>query len=353
MCGGGGLMLMVKTKKTGSEKVGFEVDPHNRLVARETGGKTGVRRFRHALTGRFKVDKNNVLSYHVKAPLPSGARVPHQVKLQGKWSLTEDHNLQFTLNKWARQTLGDKLTLQGRILDVKKNSLLFSVTTKTKKDVRSTYILNLAGVWRADKRNRLTFRVKKENGKYDVLTFRGGWIVDERHRIVYKYQKAQLITKRKQLQSLTFEGYWDIKDAVRLWYVIDKRSDSVFAFTTEVGIFKGKCIKYEVGIDVLDNGKLKTRMITLYGTWKIKKGIGLTFETEYENKRVHAIVFRADAKLTSKDKISFKLRKERGKEIVGKLELTRKILKGDGEAFLRFLRSNDETAVIVGAGFMW
>ena len=344
---------MGKIKRTGSEKVGFEVDPHNRLVARETGEKTDVRRYRHVLTGRFKVDKNNVLSYHIKSPTPSGADVPHQVKFQGKWSLSDDHNLQFTLNKWGRHTLGDKLTLQGRILDAKKNSLLFSITTKTKKNVRSTYILNLAGVWRADKRNRLTFRVKKENGRYDVLTFRGCWIVDERHRIVYEYKKAQLVTKRKQLRRLTFEGYWDIKDAARLWYVIDKRSDSVFVFKTEVGIFKGEYIKYEVGIDVLDDGKSKRRMITLYGTWKIKKGIGLTFETEYENKRAHAIVFRADAKLTSKDKISFNLRKERGKEIVGKLELTRKILKGDGEAFVRFLRSKDETAVIVGAGFRW
>lgn len=344
---------MKKTKRTSSERVGFEVDPHNRLVAWETGGKTGVRRFRHVLTGRFKVNKGNVLSYHVKAPPPSGAEVPHQIKLQGKWSLTDDHNLQFTLNKWGRQTLGDKLTLQGRILEIRKNSLLFSVTTKTKKNVRSTYILNLAGVWRADKRNRLTFRVKKENGRYDVLTFRGGWNIDEQHRIVYEYKKARLITKRKQLHSLTFEGYWDIKDAARLWYVIDKRSDSVFAFTTEIGIFKGKYIKYEVGIDVSGNGKLKTRVITLYGAWKIKKGIGLTFEIEYENKRVHAIVFRTDAKLTSKDKVSFTLRKERGKEIVGKLELAHKILKGDGEAFLRFLRSKDETSVIVGAGFRW
>jgi len=344
---------MGKTKKTGSEKVGFEVDPHNRLVARETGGETEICRFRHVLTGRFKTDKNNVLSYHVKAPMPSGAQVPHQVKLQGNWSLTDDHNLEFTLNKWARQTLGDKLTLQGRILDAKKNSLLFSVTTKTKKDVCSTYILNLSGVWRADKRNRLTFRVKKENGKYDILTFRGGWNIDEQHRIVYEYEKAQLITKRKQLHRLIFDGYWDIKDAVRLWYVIDMRSDSVFAFKTEAGIFKGEYVKYEVGIDVSGNGELKTRTITLYGTWKIKKGIGLTFEIEYENKRVHAIVFRSDVKLTSKDQMSFTLRKERGKEIVGKLELSRKILKGDAEAFLRFLRSKDETAVIVGAGFRW
>ncbi|MCG2713812.1 MAG: hypothetical protein L6308_03065 [Candidatus Omnitrophica bacterium] len=289
----------------------------------------------------------------MKAPTPQGARIPHQVKLQGNWFLTDDHNLQLTLNKWGRQTLGDKLTLQGKILDVRKNSLLFSVTTKTKENVQSTYILKLAGAWQADKHNRLTFRIKRGQGRDEFLTFKGGWELNKHHQIIYRYEKAQLIRKQKRIHTLTFKGYWDIKDKTRLYYVIDKRSDSVFAFKTSLGIFKDKYIKYKVGIGVLDKGKPSPRIITLYGTWKIKKGIGLTFEIEYENKKIHAIVFGADVKLTPKDKISFKLRNERNKEIGGELKLSHKILKGDGEAFLRFLKSKNETAVIVGAGFRW
>lgn len=341
-----------KIKKS-YERVRYEIDPHNRLVVAETGKKTGVHRFRQVLTGYFKTDKNNSLSYHVKAPTPQGARIPHQVKLSGKWSLTDDHNLQLTLNKWGRQTLGNKLTLQGRVLDIRKNSLLFSLTTKTKENVQSTYILNLAGAWQADKHNRLTFRVKRSRGIHDILTFKGAWEINKQHQIIYKYKKALLIRKQKQVSALVFKGYWDIKDKVRLYYVIDKRSDSVFAFKTGLGIFKDKYIKYKVVIGVLDKGKPRTRIITLYGTWKIKKGRGLTFGIEYENKKIHAIVFGAYAKLTPKDKISFKLRNERNKEIGGELELSHKILKGDGEAFLRFLKSKDETAVIVGAGFRW
>ena len=340
-------------KKTSHEKVRFEIDPHNRLVIADTGKKTGVRRFRHVLTGRFKLDKNNSLSYHVKAPTPEGAQIPHQVKLNGKWSLTDEHKLELTLNKWGRQTFGDKLTLQGEILDVQKNSLLFSITTKTKENVQTTYILNLAGAWQADKYNRLTFRVKRERGRHDILTFQGAWEINKQHQIIYKYKKALLIRKQKQVSALVFKGYWDIKDKARLYYVIDKRSNSVFAFKTSVGIFKEKYIKYKVGIGVLDKGKPTTRTVTLYGTWKIKKGIGLTFEIEYENKELHAIVFGAKAKLTPKDELSFKLRNERNKEIGGELQLSHKILKGDGQAFLRFLKSKEETAVIVGAGFRW
>jgi hypothetical protein len=342
-----------KTKKTSQEKVRFEVDPHNRLVIADTGKKTDVRRFRHVLTGRFKLDKNNSLSYHVKAPTPEGAQIPHQVKLRGNWSLTDDHKLELTLNKWGRQTFGDKLTLQGRILDVRKNSLLFSVTTKTKENTQTTYILNLAGAWQADKHNRLTFRVKREKGRHDILTFQGAWEINKHHRIIYKYKKSILIRKEKRLHTLTFKGYWNIKDKNRLYYVIDRRSDSTFAFKTGIGIFRDNYIKYKVGIGVSGRGAPVTRTVALDGAWKIKKGIGLTFEIEYENKKIHAIVFGASAELTPQDKIAFKLRGERNKKLGGELKLSHEILKGDGEAFPRFLKSKEETAVIVGAGFRW
>lgn len=338
-------------KKT--ERVRFEVDPHNRLVAAETGKKTKVRRFRRVLTGRFKTDKNNSLSYLLRAPLPKGSGIPHQVKLRGKWSLTKEHNLRLTLNKWGRQTLGDKLTIQGEILDVRKNSLLFAVTTKIKKDTPTTYVLKLAGAWQADKHNRLTFKIKKKRGKTDILTFRSAWVINKHHRIIYKYKKAQLIRKRKQLHSLTFKGYWDIKDRTRISYVIDRKSNSAFTFKTGLGLFKDNYIKYEVGISVSGRAKPLKRIITLYGKWKIIKGIGITFEVEYEHKKIHAIVFGAEAKLTSKDKISLKLRNERNKDMGGEIELSHKILKGDGEAFLRFLKSKREAAVLVGAGFRW
>lgn len=235
-----------KPKKTSYERVRFEVDPHNRLVIADTGKKTDVRRFRHVLTGRFK---NNSLSYHVKAPTPEGAQILYQVKLRRNWSLTDDHKLELILNKWGRQTFGDKLTLQGEILDVRKNALLFSVTTKTKENVQTTYILNLAGAWQADKHNRLTFKVKRSRGRHDILTFKGAWEINKQHQIIYKYKKALLIRKQKQVSTLVFKGYWDIKDKARLFYVIDKRSNSVFAFKTGVGIFKDKYIKYKVAVE--------------------------------------------------------------------------------------------------------
>ena len=340
------------TLKSIREKIRFEIDPHNRLIYAD-GSKSKVPRFRHVLTGRFKTDKNNVLTYHIDAPTPQGVHIPHKVKLHGKWSLSDDHNLELTLTKLGRKTLGDKLTLRGRILDVRKNSLLFVISTTKKKNVQSTYVLKLQGVWQADTRNRITFGVKKTKGKHDILTFNSMWEINKQHRIIYKYEKAKLVRKRKKIHTIIFKGHWDIRDKTRLYYVIDQRSDSVFSFKTGIGIFKDKYIKYKVLIGLSGKDNPLTRTITLNGTWNIKKNVGLVFEIEYENHKVHAIAFGANVKLTAKDKISFKIKNERNKPLGGEIELSHKILGGDGEAFLRMLKTRNESTVTIGAGFRW
>jgi len=66
----------------------------------------------------------------------------------------------------------------------------------------------------------------------------------------------------------------------------------------------GKEIKYRIDIGVKDTGVPTERTLTLKGTWKVKRNIGLTFESAYKAGEVHSIVFGADAKLTSKDTVS-------------------------------------------------
>jgi hypothetical protein len=142
-----------------------------------------------------------------------------------------------------------------------------------------------------------------------------------------------------------------VKDKARISYVLDARSDSVFNFKTSTGIFKDKYIKYEVGVGV---GKAQEkRSLILSGAWKLKKNIGLTFEIEYENKEVHAIAFGAEAKLNKRDSISFELKDKEDKGLGAQIELSRKILKGEGLSFLRFLKTQEESVVTVGAGFGW
>ena len=336
-----------------NQKVRYEPDPYNRFVLK-SGKKSGFRNFRKVLDGRFKTDKNNELSYLIKSPLSTDERIPHQFKLRGKWSLTKTHDLRFTLNKEGRETFGDQLTLQGEILDVNANSLLFAVTTETKEGSKSTYVLNLGGSWRADKNNRLSFHVKKEKGRHDILTFKGAWEINKHHEIIYEYEKADLVRKKRKVHILTFKGYWDIKDKVRIAYVLSKDTDSVFRFKASAGIFRENYIKYELGIALTDRIDPVKRNITLFFKWKIKKNRGLIFELKYEGKKIHEIVFGAEARLTDKDTLSLKLKNDMENKDIGiDLELSRKILKGDGEAFVRAIKSNRESAIYLGVARKW
>ena len=336
------------------KKIRYEIDPHNRLVIDDSGRKSGLPKFRKVIDGRFKIDENNNLSYHIKAPYPEDERVPRQIKLKGEWSLTDDHELRLTLDTLGRATFGDRITLQGEILDVNKNSLLFAVTTTTKDNTRSTYVLDLAGTWKADENNRLSFRVKKESGRYDILTFNGIWEVNKEHQIIYQYEKARLIRKKRETHTLIFKGYWDIKDAIRISYLLGKGTDSSFDFKASAGIFRENYIKYELGIGLNDRPDTVGRTITLSGKWNLKKDIGLIFEVDYKNKKAMQIVFGADARLTDRDTILFKLKNDMENRDMGvSLELSHKILKGDGEAFLQLLKSNRESAIYAGAAWRW
>jgi len=335
------------------QKIRYEVDPHNRLIVKRTRRKTRIKRFRKVYDGRFKLNKANFFTYHIKAP-GQDIDAPHQVKLKGKWSLTKNHDLRFTLDKWKRQTFGDQLTIKGDIIDIGKNFLLFAVTTKTKQNQDLVYILKFQGSWQADKYNRLTFKIKKERSRYDTFIFRGRWEINKNHQIIYQYEKAQLIRKLKQIHTLIFKGYWDIEDRARISYILDRDTNSLFNFRASLGIFKNRYIKYELGTDLQNRARPSKKTILLFGTWKIKKNKGLTFEIQYGDKKIHCISFGTDARLAGRDSVLFRLKNDRVNKNIGvDIKLSHKMLKGDGEAFLRVLKSRRESGVFVGAGKRW
>ena len=338
------------------EKLKYEVDPHNRLIVSETGKKLPLSRFRRVFDGSFKTGPDGTLIYHIKGPmygLEAERKAPHQVKLRGKWSLNKNHDLVLTLDKWRRQTFGDEISLEGQIAAASANSIAFAVTTRSEKNIESRNILRLQGSWQADEHNRLTFRVRKAQGIYDSLTFDGIWDVDKKHRIVYRYEKTQKITKRILKKSIIFEGHWDIAKRNRLSYEISREKNSGFKFRTDIAVLDKNSIKCRIGIGVSDKKQPIRRVITLFGRWKIKRNAGLLFEIKYEEGKVKAITFGADAKLTKQDKVEFKLKNEFRKDLGMELKLSRKLLQGDGETFLKLLKDKKEASVYAGAAWRW
>ncbi|MFH0827462.1 MAG: hypothetical protein V1923_06255 [Candidatus Omnitrophota bacterium] len=331
------------------EKCKYEFDPHNRLTVK-TGGVRGIRK---VLDGQFKISDHNTLTYHIKSSVPDGIKAPHQVKLKGTWFLTKDLELRLMLDKWRRQTFGDQLRLQGEIIDVRKNALLFALTTRTKDERSSLYALELCGSWQADAKNRLTFRVDKGRGRYDPLTLDGAWQINKNYQIIYLYKKEQLTQKEKKIQALTFKGYWDIRDKARLSYVLNKDMGSGFDFETSAGVFKKDYIKYELGIRVSGKKQPVKRTITFLGKWKVKKNAGLVFEIERGERKIQGLVFGAQARLTDKGEVLLSLRNDLNRGIGAGLELSRDIFKREGQAFLRLLQSKQESVLLIGSGRRW
>ncbi|MFC1570863.1 hypothetical protein ACFL4E_03670, partial [Candidatus Omnitrophota bacterium] len=296
------------------EKVRYEVDPFNRLVLNKSSKLGDLTKFRKVVDGRFRVDRNNDLTYHVKAPFSKKENIPHKVRLKGTWRITPEHDLSLTLDKEGTRTLRDKIILKGKILDVKKNSLLFAVTTKRKDNSLLKYTLNLSGVWKADRNNRLTFCAKREKGKHDILTLTGAWEINKTHQVVYSYKKSALTRKRKELHTLAFKGYWSILDKNRIAYSLSKSSDSAFEFKTSAARMTGNMIKCRIGVSLAGREKPLERILKLKGEWRPVKNLGLAFEVKEKNKKLYAMTFGADARVTKEGNVSFRLKSDMEKK---------------------------------------
>ena len=320
------------------EKISYEIDPHNRLIAKKTGRLSDVKRFRKVLDGRFKIDKDNSFTYHIKKS--SGIDIPQQVKLSGNYSLDKDHNLIFTLNKWNNQVVGNRLIIKGQLLDAKSDELSFSAGTRDVTGNKKVYILKLNGSWKADKYNRLSFEVTKESGAEDNLILQGAWQVNDNNQIIYTYGKESL---------LTFKGYWDISEKHKITYVLNKQINSGFDF--QIGLLKPvkRGIEYKINI----GANPKAKILALSGQWRINERLGLLFEAPYEGKKIKSFSFGADFKLTQKDTVELKLKNNKGQGLDASLKLSRNILKGAGEAFIKALKEGKEVSLSAGAGFRW
>lgn len=330
------------------EKVRYEIDPHNRLIYAKTGKKSKLPRFRTVLDGRFKIDKNNRLTYHVKKSQVSN--IPQQVLLRGRWSLDKDHNLILTLNKWGNQIAGNKLTIKSELIDVKANKLSFVAVTKDSHKKTHIYILGLGGSWQADKYNRLAFNIKKEKGITDKLILQGAWELNKQNEIIYTYTKSSLLPKEKITKTITLRGYWEVTQKHRISYILNKAINSQFDFKVSLGKpIKKRGLQYEAGIGVTP----VKRIITLFGKWKVNERLGLLFEMPYEKGNLHRIIFGATCKLDKNYNLDFRLKNRLGKDLGIDVKLSRRILKGQGEAFIRALRSRKEVSILAGIGFRW
>jgi hypothetical protein len=303
------------------DRLRYETDPHNRLIVRSTGKKGSLVGFRRVLDGRFQLDTNNSLTYHIKEPLAADALCGRQVKFSGTWSLNKDHDLVYTLDSWQNQTSGDELTLRCQLIEAKEDSLVAALTTRSAAGNTSVYMLHLAGTWHVDDKNCLNMRLESRFAQPDSLTFESGWEVGKNKELVYRYEKKILSRRKRVTQSLAFKGHWDVSDKTRLGFALEPGNKPALIFS---------------------------------GSWKLSRTSGLSFEMKQRGGRVASVSLSAKVRLSKHDTILCTLKDSALSRSVGaELELTRDILGRDGQAFLLLLASKREQGIFVGMGRSW
>lgn len=274
---------------------------------------------------------------------------------KGSWKLDSHHNL-----RYQSQDNKEEYVYEASLVAAEAGALVVSVVQKQEGGSVVTSLAKLNGTWQANKKNQFEFEIEGQKGKNDKLSFTGDWKIGKNNEIVYEYQTRKATkTKKSEIQTLTFKGFWDLSRDKRLTYLIEGDTDSAFrfrgAFQTPSILAKKGEIRYQLGAEV--SGKLKSKQkkatnqtITLFGKWKLSDKFGLSFEIEYED-AIHEIRFGAEYSLTPDLQIAAKLTHPEAGPLGVELILTKDF--GAAQSFLRLRRALQENAIEAGITIPW
>lgn len=326
----------------------YSIDKLNRLLVKLDSQS-------YPIEGEFKIERNNlVFQPSRKSLLAKDLDLPKKIKFAGNWQLSPNHDLKLVLTDTDYQYRGDELEIKGKIFSIEPSSFIFQARFKKTPQEDRIVFLRLGGRWQADEFNQLNFKVTKDKEE-DTLKFSADWQVNENQEIVYIYEKEDLIRKTKTTQYLEFKGYWQIDAKNQLRYVLDLKNNSFFQFKVQwerpnLGGKKGE-IKYRIGIGVKQF--YREKIISLFGTWKIKPRNSLLFEMDYGEDGIREIIFGASVFLNTDKEFVFELKNKRGEDLGIALKFTRRFLKANARVFLRLSKLKNETAIQAGLRIIW
>lgn len=326
-------------------KIRYQVDRFNRLVYAHAKRRSDVSQFKTVLDGRFALDsKNNLIYSYTDPQSPSGTK---KIRLKGTWSLDQRDALTFTLEGTENQVSGNKLALKGELIDADHGSLSISLTTKDAARRETVYVLTFKGIWCADQYNRLSFRLTRSRGRTDILTLKGIWEINRNHELCYISRQSA----RSKEYALVFKGHWDIPGAYRLSYLLEADTASGFEFHTRLALFDAeqKAFIYTVFIGV----KPVSRIVTVNGTWKVARDLGLLFEIRYARARIGSIIFGATCRLLDHYTVTARLKTKNTDDLGIDVRLKRTLFKDAGEVFCNASAAKDEWEIAAGVGLRW
>ena len=323
-------------------KNSFAANPDNQLLLKAPRAKAPI-----PVNGRFAI-KDNQLIYYINEPACWRREydLPTKISFTGRWKLNSNYDLELILTESKTQYAGDRLIINAEIISVENNCLVFEAITRKlsprgqdEPDLYSFQLLKLLGTWQANEYNQLTFAVKKDVNP-DILTLQGAWEINQNQKITYTCQRLDTRTRSRISNTLEFEGFWEIGGSDRLRYILSASTGSCFDFRMQLeskNLYPSRgVIKYRIGIGVGTRNRPREKIISLFGTWKFSRALGLLFEMDYGEDRFRALNFGAEAALRLKDKFTFRLEDRRNQPLGLNVTFTHKFLKRhDAKAFIR------------------
>jgi hypothetical protein len=348
-------------------RIKYEIDPENRLVVSSKGIGKKIPGFRTVVDGTFCADKNNELVYSVTGAGMMDSSVRRllrfarnddgirgrgdtklkKIRLKGTWSMDEGHHLVYQLEGARTKTGRETLKLSGEVIALEGGRIGVALATKNSEGKETIYVLSLTGALRVNKYNELSYEVKREYSRSNTLTLRGKWEINKHHEIIYTYWNGW----KQGTCSLVVKGHWDVLDRTRIVYWAEGHQDKGCEFGVELGRYDSskRALVYTVGIGV----RPQSRTLIFKGKWRVRKGVGLTFEMMYRDSEVYSMKFGATCTLSGHTECSVELKDTRGKGLGIEVELKRELFNGMGQAFVRGLASEKACELVAGVGTRW
>jgi hypothetical protein len=308
------------------------LDEHNRIVFSEKDA---------GLSSRSFVDRG------------AEGFIPKKTVIDGKWSLTDSHDLKLSVSASDSAYFGRTIILKGDILAASSSGLIFRVRHSDALSGSRSGTVELKGVWAADSKNRITFRVAKADGRYDVLTFQGIWNIGPNNELSYKVVTTELKTRTKKEKTLVFRGHWDLY-RTRMVYSLEGTDTSFFSFKAAVQtkslMAKQGEIRYQLGTGVSSRkgkGGAVSRAVTIYGTWKLSRDLKVSFEVKGPSTEKREIIFGIDKIFAESRKITVSLKDKKGEKLGMDVTFT-KVFAKDAEFFVSIGNNASETRILGG-----
>jgi hypothetical protein len=328
-------------------KAKYLIDDENCLFLADNKKRLNV-------NGSFSIDEGNRLIHYLNEPREWQAKYqfPEKLIFTGNWKFDLNYDLELQLTQDNSDWQASILTLKGEIVSCERDKLVFQLRSIDKNGSSRFRLLKLTGTWAANEANQIYFSVTKKESP-DELTLQGLWQLNKNQQVIYTFQKADRKRKDKISSTVIFSGFWQITSANQLTYILSSGTDSKFDFKAQIetpNLYpKEGVIKYRMGIGIREPLPEKQKIISLYGTWKVSRKLGLSFDMEYADGRAETVTFGAEVNFDENNQIVFSLKNELGEKLGISVIFTHRFLKQlDGEFFLRLKARGKELGVDTG-----